>query len=100
MALQATQAWLETHGLHVESVNLAQDKPVVLQHLGLQPEGCVAVDDAPLHVESWLRAGVEAVVLDRWGTYVGDLPAVPDLAAFADLVTRRAAAAADPPPHP
>ena len=100
VALAATERWLETHGLHVESVNLAQDKPVVLTHLSLDPDACVAVDDAPQHVAAWRDAGVEAVVLDRWGTYAGDLPAVADLAAFADLVAARAATLGANPPQP
>ncbi len=86
VAMAATNHWIAEHGLHVESVNLAQDKPTVLARLGLRPEACVAVDDGPQHVEAWHRAGVFAVVLDRWGTYHGDLRAVPDLAAFADLL--------------
>ena len=91
VALAATRSWLETHGIHVESVNLAQDKPVVLGHLSLDPVRCFAVDDAPQHVAAWRAAGVEALVLDRWGTYSGDLPAVADLAAFAAAVAAHTA---------
>ena len=57
-ALAATNHWLAEHGLVVESVNLAQDKPRVLAELGLDPAGCVAVDDGPHHVLAWEAAGV------------------------------------------
>ncbi|MET0144362.1 MAG: HAD family hydrolase [Ilumatobacteraceae bacterium] len=89
VAMAATNHWIDEHDLLVESVNLAQDKPTVLAALGLEPAGCVAVDDGPQHVEAWHRAGVFAVVLDRWGSYRGDLLAVPDLTAFADLLEAR-----------
>lgn len=87
-ALAATNHWLGEHHLVVESVNLAQDKPLVLAELGLDPAGCVAVDDGPHHVEAWEAAGVRAMVLDRWGTYRGGHRSVPDLAGFADYVER------------
>jgi hypothetical protein len=48
------------------------------------------VDDAPHHVEAWEAAGVHGVVLDRWRSYRGGHRSVPDLAAFADHVERRA----------
>ena len=87
-ALAATNHWLAEHGLVVESVNLAQDKPRVLAALGLDPACCVAVDDGPHHVLAWEAAGVLAMVLDRWGTYRGDHRSVPDLDGFADFVAR------------
>jgi FMN phosphatase YigB (HAD superfamily) len=85
-AMDATSHWLAQHELVVESVNLAQDKPMVVAQLGLDPTACVAVDDGPQHVRAWEQAGVFAVVLDRWGTYRGDHRHVPDLGAFADIV--------------
>jgi FMN phosphatase YigB (HAD superfamily) len=87
-ALAATNHWLAAHGFVVESVNLAQDKPLVLAELGLDPAGCVAVDDGPHHVQAWEDAGVVAMVLDRWGTYRGDHRAVRDLDGFAEFVER------------
>jgi len=87
-ALAATNHWLAEHGFVVESVNLAQDKPRVLAQLGLDPAGCVAVDDGPHHVLAWEGAGVVAMVLDRWGTYRGDHRAARDLDGFADFVER------------
>jgi FMN phosphatase YigB (HAD superfamily) len=91
-AMAATNHWLALHDLVVESVNLAQDKPTVLAELDLDPARCIAVDDGPQHVAAWEEAGVFAVVLDRWGTYRGDLRKVPDMGAFADLVAAKAAA--------
>lgn len=88
-AMEATLHWLSAHDLEVESVNLALDKPTVLGRLGLDPSGCIAVDDAPHLVEAWEGAGVHSVVLDRWRSYRGTHRAVPDLAAFADLVEER-----------
>lgn len=85
-AYAATHHWVAEHGLVVESVNVTDAKTVVVGELGLDPARCVAVDDGPHHVADWLDAGVYAVVLDRWGTYRGDLPAVDDLEAFADLL--------------
>lgn len=87
-ALAATNHWLAEHGFVVESVNLAQDKPLVIAELGLDPPSCVAVDDGPHHVEAWERAGVVAMVLDRWGTYRGDHRAARDLGGFAEFVDR------------
>jgi FMN phosphatase YigB (HAD superfamily) len=87
-ALAATNHWLTEQGFVVESVNLAQDKPRVLAELGLDPVSCVAVDDGPHHVEAWERAGVLAMVLDRWGTYRGDHRASRDLEGFAAFVER------------
>ena len=88
VAMAATNHWLALHDLVVESVNLAQDKPLVLAQLGLDPAGCVAVDDGPHHVMAWEAAGVPAMVLDRWGTYRGDHRAARDLEGFADFVER------------
>ena len=87
-AMAATNHWLAEHGFVVESVTLAQDKPLVLAQLGLDPSRCVAVDDGPHHVRAWEAAGVRAMVLDRWGTYRGDHRAAPDLDGFADFVDR------------
>ena len=82
--LAATEHWLRANGLEVASVNLAQDKPAVLERLDLDAAGCVAIDDGPHHVEAWERAGVHGVVMDRWGTYRGDHRCVSDLGGFAD----------------
>lgn len=82
--LAATWHWLEQNDLTVETVSLAQDKPVVLDRLGLDPARCVAVDDGAHHVEAWEQAGVYGVVMNRWGTYGGDHRNVPDLANFAE----------------
>jgi FMN phosphatase YigB (HAD superfamily) len=87
-AMAATSHWLAEHDLRVESVNLAQDKPLVLAALDLDPLACIAVDDGPHHVLAWERAGVFAVVLDRWGTYRGTHRSAGDLAAFAGIVDR------------
>lgn len=83
-ALAATRHWIAARGFEFDTVNLADDKPVVLDKLGLDPGACIAVDDGEHHVQAWLDHGVDAVVLDRWGVYGGALPSVPDLAAFAD----------------
>jgi hypothetical protein len=85
-AMAATNHWIATHDLQVESVNMAQDKPTVLATLGLDPASCVAVDDGPQHVLAWEEAGVFAVVLDRWGTYRGGHRTAHDLGAFVDYV--------------
>ena len=85
-AMAATNHWIATHDLQVESVNMAQDKPTVLATLGLDPASCVAVDDGPQHVLAWEEAGVFAVVLDRWGTYRGGHRTAHDLGAFVDFV--------------
>ena len=87
-AMAATNHWLGVHGLVVETVNLAQEKPLVLAELALDPSSCVAVDDGPHHVVAWEAAGVPAMVLDRWGTYRGDHRAARDLGEFADFVAR------------
>ena len=60
----------------------------MLAALGLDPAGCVAVDDGPHHVQAWEDAGVVAMVLDRWGTYRGDHRRRRDLDGFAELVDR------------
>lgn len=83
-ALRSTRHWLDAYALRVDSINLAQHKPDVLDRLGLDAGRCVAVDDHERHVEAWLGVGVRAFVLDRWQHYAGSLPAVGDLAAFAD----------------
>lgn len=82
-AFDATKHWLDRHGIVVDTINLAQDKTVVLARLGLEPRNCVAVDDGPQHITAFARVGVRGVVLDRWGSYRGDHPAAPDLAAVA-----------------
>jgi beta-phosphoglucomutase-like phosphatase (HAD superfamily) len=82
--LAATEHWLAVNDLEVASVNLAQDKPTVLERLDLDVATCVAVDDGPHHVEAWERAGVYGVVMNRWGSYQGDHRCVSDLAGFAD----------------
>lgn len=82
--LAATQHWLDSHGLRVETVNLAQDKPLVLADLALEPGSCVAVDDGPHHIAAWERAGVYGIVMDRWGSYAGDHRKVTDLASIVD----------------
>lgn len=82
--LAATQHWLDSHGLTVATVNLAQDKPLVLADLALDPAGCVAIDDGPHHVEAWERAGVYGIVMDRWGSYAGGHRKVTDLASVVD----------------
>ena len=83
-AMAATRHWIAARGFVFDTVNLADDKPSVLDRLGLDPTECVAVDDGEHHVQAWLDHGVAAVVLDRWGAYSGELASVPDLAAFAD----------------
>jgi beta-phosphoglucomutase-like phosphatase (HAD superfamily) len=94
-ALAATQHWLDLVGVEVESINLVEDKPSVITRLGLDPHRCIAVDDAEHHVESWLAAGVSAVVLDRWGTYSGACRSVRDLVGFREVVDGLALASAD-----
>ena len=80
--MSATQHWLALHDLEVESLSLAQDKPTVLASLGLDPAGCLAVDDGAHHIAAWEQAGVYGVVLDRWGTYRGQHRCVNDLTGF------------------
>lgn len=82
--LAATQHWLDANGLVVTSVNLAQDKPLVLADLDLDPATCVAVDDGPHHIAAWEQAGVHGIVMDRWGSYTGDHRKVADLASILD----------------
>lgn len=82
--LAATRHWLEANELEVASVNLAQDKPRVLEVLQLDAAGCIAVDDGAHHVAAWEDAGVYGVVMDRWGSYRGGHRCVPDLTGFAD----------------
>ena len=94
-ALAATRHWLALIGIEVASINLVDDKPSVVERLGLDPHRCIAVDDAEHHVDSWHGAGIAAVVLDRWGTYSGDRRSVRDLVDFADLVGGLAAARTD-----
>jgi phosphoglycolate phosphatase-like HAD superfamily hydrolase len=84
-ALDATRHWLQRHGIDAETVTMSQDKTKVVERLGLDPETCVAVDDGPHHVDAFLEAGVYGVVVDRWGSYRGPHPVVPDLASAADL---------------
>ena len=83
-ALDATEHWLERHGIEVDTITLAQDKTIVLDRLGLDPRSCVAVDDGPHYITAFDEIGVYGVVLDRWGSYRGDHPAAPDLTAVAD----------------
>jgi FMN phosphatase YigB (HAD superfamily) len=83
-ALDATEHWLERHGIEVDTITLAQDKTIVLDRLGLDPKTCVAVDDGPHYISAFEEIGVYGIVLDRWGSYRGDHPAAPDLAAVAD----------------
>lgn len=85
-ALDATQHWLERHGIEAETITLAQNKTVVLDRLGLDPRTCIAVDDGPHYIEAFEEAGVYGIVLDRWGSYRGGHPAAPDLAAVADML--------------
>jgi phosphoglycolate phosphatase-like HAD superfamily hydrolase len=83
-ALDATEHWLERHGIQVDTITLAQDKTIVLDRLGLDPKTCVAVDDGPHYITAFEEIGVYGIVLDRWGSYRGDHPAASDLAAVAD----------------
>lgn len=83
-AFDATEHWLDGHGITVETINLAQDKTVVIDRLGLDPRSCVAVDDGPHYITSFNGIGVYGIVLDRWGSYRGEHPAAPDLGAVAD----------------
>lgn len=85
-AFDATVHWLDDHGLVAETVNLTQHKETVLARLGLDPATCLAVDDGPHIIESFNAVGVYGVVVDRWGSYRGDLPSVPDLGDLADIV--------------
>ncbi|CAN5667622.1 hypothetical protein BH24ACT15_BH24ACT15_37200 [soil metagenome] len=85
-AFDATVHWLEQHGLEAETVNLTQHKETVLARLGLDPATCLAVDDGPHIIEGFNAVGVYGVVVDRWGSYRGPLPSVPDLTALADTV--------------
>jgi FMN phosphatase YigB (HAD superfamily) len=83
-ALDATEHWLQRHGIAVDTITLAQDKTVVLDRLGLDPRSCVAVDDGPHYIAAFEEIGVYGIVLDRWGSYRGDHPAAPDLTAVAE----------------
>ena len=85
-ALDATEHWLERHGIEVDTITLAQDKTIVLDRLGLDPKTCVAVDDGPHYITAFEEIGVYGIVLDRWGSYRGDHPAASDLAAVADCL--------------
>lgn len=87
-AFDATEHWLERHGIEVDTINLTQEKTVVLQRLGLEARNCIAVDDGAQHITAFAAVGVRGIVLDRWGSYRGDHPSAPDLAAVAErLVT-------------
>src|SRR5918994_4635604 len=46
-ALDATRHWLDRHGIGSETITLAQDKTQVIERVGLDPSGCVAIDDGP-----------------------------------------------------
>ena len=85
-AFDATEHWLARHGLVVDTINLAQDKTQVLARLGLDPRSCLAVDDGPQYIASFNGVGVYGIVLDRWGSYRGSLPAAPDLTVVADSI--------------
>jgi FMN phosphatase YigB (HAD superfamily) len=85
-AFDATVHWLAAHDIEVETINLAQDKTVVLERLGLDPRSTLAIDDGPHYIASFAERGVYGVVVDRWGSYRGDHPTAPDLAAVAALV--------------
>ena len=85
-AFDATEHWLARHGLVVDTINLAQDKTQVLARLGLDPRSCLAVDDGPQYIASFNGVGVYGIVLDRWGSYRGALPAAPDLTVVADSI--------------
>lgn len=83
-AFDATAHWLAAHAIEVETINLAQDKTVVLDRLGLDPRSTVAVDDGPHYISSFNALGVYGIVLDRWGSYRGEHPSAPDLGVVAD----------------
>jgi FMN phosphatase YigB (HAD superfamily) len=83
-ALDATRHWLDRHDLDVDTVNLAQNKTVVIDRLGLDPATCVAVDDGPQYIAAFEAVDVYGIVLDRWGSYRGDHPSAPDLTVVAD----------------
>ena len=85
-ALDATEHWLDRHGIDVDTITLTQDKTQVLQRLGLDAHSCVAVDDGPQYISAFGDVGVFGIVLDRWGSYRGEHPAAPDLAAVADWI--------------
>jgi len=87
-AYEATEHWLRRHHLDVETINLAQDKTVVIERLGLDPRTAVAIDDGPQHITAFNGSGVYGIVLDRWGSYRGEHPAAPDLLAVADEFDR------------
>ena len=83
-ALDATEHWLERHGIVVDTVTLAQNKTVVIERLGLDPRTCVAIDDGPQYIAAFEAVGVYGIVLDRWGSYRGSHPAASDLVVVAD----------------
>jgi phosphoglycolate phosphatase-like HAD superfamily hydrolase len=85
-AFDATEHWLARHGLEVDTINLAQDKTVVVERLGLDPRSCIAIDDGPHYIASFNAIGVYGLVLDRWGSYRGEHPSAPDLTAVADVL--------------
>ena len=72
-AMAATNHWLAAHGFVVESVNLAQDKPTRAGRSSGSTRRA-ASPSTTARTTCWRgrRAGVVAVVLDRWGTYRGD----------------------------
>jgi haloacid dehalogenase-like hydrolase len=85
-AFDATEHWLDRWGIAVDTINLAQDKTQVIARLGLDARACVAVDDGPQYIASFNAVDVYGIVLDRWGSYLGLLPAAPDLTAVADAL--------------
>ena len=88
-ALAATNHWLAEHGLVVESVNLAQDKPTRAGRSSASTRRA-ASRSTTVRTTCWRgRApGCVAMVLDRWGTYRGDHRSARDLDGFADFVER------------
>lgn len=85
-AFAATEHWLESFGLRVDTINLAQRKTEVLERLDLDPSRCVGIDDGPHYITDYNSIGVYGIVLDRWGSYRGEHPAAPDLGVVADLI--------------
>ena len=58
----------------------------MLDRFGLDPAGCVAVDDGPHVIEAFESAGVFGIVVDRWGSYRGEHPTAGDLEDVAELI--------------
>lgn len=85
-ALEATRHWLDSFGLVVDTINLAQRKTEIIDRLDLDPARCIGIDDGPHYIAAYESIGVYGLVLDRWGSYRGQHPAAPDLAVAVDVI--------------